>query len=77
MLKKLAGNSFVGIFEGIFFSHDLADAFSQMYEKRRYNDILFMVDTCQANTLYKRFYSPNILAIGSSKKSENSYSHHR
>lgn len=35
-----------------------------------------MVDTCQANTLYERFYSPNILAAGSSAKGENSYSHH-
>jgi len=57
-------------------SHDMADAFSQMFEKKRYKDILFMVDTCQANTLYKQFYSPNILAIGSSKLGENSYSHH-
>jgi phosphatidylinositol glycan class K len=55
-------------------SHDLADSFEQMYEKRRYNEILFMVDTCQANTLYKQFYSPNILAIGSSRYAENSYS---
>jgi len=57
-------------------SHDLADTFEQMYQKKRYNEILFMVDTCQANTLYKRFYSPNILAIGSSRFAENSYSHH-
>jgi len=35
-----------------------------------------MIDTCQANTLYKQFYSPNILAIGSSRYAENSYSHH-
>lgn len=33
-----------------------------------------MVDTCQANTLYSKFYSPNILAMGSSEKDENSYS---
>ncbi|EFA83807.1 phosphatidylinositol glycan [Heterostelium album PN500] len=57
-------------------SYDLSDAFKQMYEKKRYNEILFMVDTCQANTLYKRFNSPNILAIGSSRLGENSYSHH-
>jgi len=57
-------------------SHDLADAFEQMYEKRRYHEILFMVDTCQANTLFKSFYSPNIVAVGSSEKGENSYSHH-
>jgi len=57
-------------------SRELADAFAQMHEKRRYNEILFMVDTCQAQTLYKRLYSPRILAVGSSDKGENSYSHH-
>ncbi|GAA6002351.1 hypothetical protein JCM10207_001077 [Rhodosporidiobolus poonsookiae] len=55
---------------------DLADAFGGMWAKKRYHEILFMVDTCQANTLYSKFYSPNILATGSSKKDENSYSHH-
>lgn len=57
-------------------SHDLADAFEQMYEKRRYNEIFFMIDTCQANTMYSKFYSPNILAVGSSMIDESSYSHH-
>lgn len=57
-------------------AQDIADAFEQMWEKRRYNEILFMIDTCQANTMYSRFYSPNILAVGSSKLDENSYSHH-
>lgn len=57
-------------------AQDIADAFGQMWEKRRYNEILFMIDTCQANTMYSRFYSPNILAVGSSELDENSYSHH-
>jgi phosphatidylinositol glycan class K len=57
-------------------SKDIADCFQQMWQKQRYNEILFMVDTCQANTLYNHFYSPNILAIGSSDYRENSYSHH-
>jgi phosphatidylinositol glycan class K len=35
-----------------------------------------MVDTCQANTLYERLYSPNVLAAGSSRRGQNSYSHH-
>ncbi|GAA5899370.1 hypothetical protein JCM6882_009101 [Rhodosporidiobolus microsporus] len=55
---------------------DIADAFGGMWAKKRYNEIFFMVDTCQAHTLYSKFYSPNILAAGSSKKDENSYSHH-
>lgn len=80
-------------------SWDLADAFEQMWEKkryvygvylkpllnsrgltvgewRRYNEMLFMIDTCQANTLYKHFYSPNIIATGSSEIDQSSYSHH-
>jgi GPI-anchor transamidase subunit K len=40
----------------------------------RYNEIFFMIDTCQANTMYSKFYSPNILATGSSRIRENSYS---
>ena len=57
-------------------SHDIADAFAQMYAKKRYNEIFFMIDTCQANTMYSKFYSPNILAVGSSELDESSYSHH-
>ncbi|ORZ18471.1 peptidase C13 family-domain-containing protein [Absidia repens] len=57
-------------------AYDLADAFKQMSEKNRYNEIFFMIDTCQANTMYKRIDSPNILATGSSKLGESSYSHH-
>ncbi|RII12217.1 hypothetical protein CUC08_Gglean005309 [Alternaria sp. MG1] len=55
---------------------DLADAFGQMWEKKRYHEILFMIDTCQANTMYSKFYSPNILATGSSEIDQSSYSHH-
>ncbi|KAL7270563.1 glycosylphosphatidylinositol anchor biosynthesis [Rhizina undulata] len=55
---------------------DIADAFEQMWEKKRYHEMLFMIDTCQANTMYSKFYSPNILATGSSELDESSYSHH-
>ncbi|KAJ1675094.1 glycosylphosphatidylinositol anchor biosynthesis, partial [Spiromyces aspiralis] len=56
-------------------SQDIADAFAQMRAKRRYNEILFMADTCQANTLYSRFKSPNVLSVGSSELGQNSYSY--
>lgn len=51
-------------------------AFSHCFFYIRYNEIFFMIDTCQANTMYKRIDSPNILATGSSKLGESSYSHH-
>ncbi|THU56104.1 hypothetical protein C4D60_Mb11t13740 [Musa balbisiana] len=57
-------------------SHDLADAVRQMKEKSRFKELLIMVDTCQAATLFSQLQSPGVLAIGSSMKSENSYSHH-
>ncbi|XP_010689951.2 uncharacterized protein LOC104903588 [Beta vulgaris subsp. vulgaris] len=57
-------------------SHDLADAVKQMKEKRRFKELLIMVDTCQAATLFNQLQSPGVLAIGSSRKGENSYSHH-
>lgn len=57
-------------------SWDLADAFAQMREKKRYNEMLFMIDTCQANTLYRQFYSQGMIATGSSEEDESSYSHH-
>jgi GPI-anchor transamidase subunit K len=64
-------------------AQDIADAFGQMHEKRRYivlisryNEILFMIDTCQAASMYSRIYSPNILSAASSQTGESSYSHH-
>lgn len=57
-------------------SNDIADAFAQMRSQRRYNKIFWLSDTCQAATLQNKFYSPDIVALGSSGKSENSYSHH-
>lgn len=53
---------------------DLADAFAQMHAKRRYNEVLLIVDTCQANSMYSKLYSPGIIATGSSQLGENSYS---
>jgi glycosylphosphatidylinositol transamidase (GPIT) subunit GPI8 len=35
-----------------------------------------MIDTCQANTLYRQFYAPGVIATGSSEEDESSYSHH-
>ena len=55
---------------------ELADAFEQMWQKQRYNEIFFMVDTCQSQSMFQLFYSPNILAVGSSRVGEDSLSHH-
>ena len=57
-------------------SREIADAFSQMYLKGRYKEILFIVDTCQAESMSSQLYSPNIIGIGSSRIGQDSLSHH-
>ena len=54
-------------------SMGLADAFHQMDQQRRYNEILFIIETCQANSLYNQFYSDRVLALGCSETGQNSY----
>ncbi|NXT74636.1 GPI8 transamidase, partial [Zapornia atra] len=41
----------------------------------RYNELLFIIDTCQGASMYERFYSPNIMALASSQVGEDSLSH--
>ena len=55
-------------------SWDIAHALQQMQVMGRYNEVLFMVDTCQGATLYTRFYSKNVISLAGSLKGENSYS---
>lgn len=55
-------------------SVELADVFEQMWQKRRYNQLLFMIDSCQAESMFLQVYSPNILGIASSKVGEDSFS---
>lgn len=57
-------------------STDIAHAFSQMHLQNRYKQLFWISDTCQAASLQNVFYSPNIIAIGSSGQNENAYSHH-
>lgn len=57
-------------------SIELADVFEQMWQKGRYNELLFLADTCQAASLYEKCYSPNILAAASARVGEDSLSHH-
>ncbi len=55
-------------------SFDLADAFHGMSQKQRFNEMLVIADTCQANTLYERLHSPNVVMVGSSARGESSWS---
>lgn len=55
-------------------SIEFADVIEQMWQKKRYNSLLFMIDSCQAESMFKEFYSPNLLGIASSKIGEDSLS---
>ena len=49
-------------------SNDIASVFSQMYELKRYHEILFISDTCQAFTMADEISVPNVFSVGSSLK---------
>ena len=53
---------------------DIADALAQMKAKGRFKELLFIIDTCQAATLFEGFRTPDVVAVGSSLRSESSYS---
>jgi phosphatidylinositol glycan class K len=57
-------------------SSDVASAFSQMYHLKRYKEILFISDTCQAFTMADEIVAPNVYSVGSSLKGQNSYASH-
>jgi len=59
-------------------AQDVRDAIQQMHAARRYRSILFILDTCQAATLFYQLTpdtTPNVITLASSKLDENSYSY--
>ncbi|XP_031552084.1 GPI-anchor transamidase-like [Actinia tenebrosa] len=57
-------------------SVELADAFEQMWQKRRYHELFLIVDSCQAHSMTLKIYSPNVVGVGSSLVGQDSLSHH-
>merc|ERR1719499_106334 len=56
-------------------SQDLADVFTMMHKNKRYNEILFAADTCQASSMGSAFTAPNVFSLASSQVGESSYSY--
>jgi GPI-anchor transamidase subunit K len=56
---------------------DIADAFETMRLKGMFRELFWLADTCRAASLHNEFYSPGILAFGSSgaKDGDKAYSH--
>ncbi len=56
-------------------SDDIALIFDEMYSRKRYNEILMIVDSCQASTFMSKVTAPNIISLSSSQKNENSFAY--
>lgn len=48
-------------------STDISDSLSQMAAQRRYGRMLFIVDTCQAESLFAGLTAPDVITVASSK----------
>lgn len=57
-------------------SADLAAAVGQMHAAGRYGQMLIMLDTCQAATMYSEITAPGWVGIASSKLGQSSYALH-
>ncbi|OAF70432.1 GPI transamidase [Intoshia linei] len=56
-------------------SQEFADTVNHMYQLKRYNSILFIIDTCHAESMFTKIYSPNVVSIASSRRIEDSFSY--
>ena len=57
-------------------AQDLSNVLQKMYNAKKYKQIVFVADTCQAFTLFDKVNAPNVLTLGTSLKNENAYAHH-
>jgi phosphatidylinositol glycan class K len=55
---------------------DIADTIHEMSELGWFGNMAWFGDTCRAASLHNEFYSPNVLAVGSSQERQSSYSKH-
>lgn len=57
-------------------SQDIATIMDLLYENKKFDQALFIADTCQAFTLFDKLSTPNVLALGTSLRDQNAYAHH-
>jgi len=56
-------------------SNDLGKVYHEMNLKKMYKEIVMIIDTCQAMSLFDDVEAPNLILIGSSSRNESAYSH--
>jgi glycosylphosphatidylinositol transamidase (GPIT) subunit GPI8 len=56
---------------------DLHAALAEMARKQRFRQLLLVLDTCEAQSMFvqQEFNVPGVIAVGSSSLGENSYAH--
>lgn len=52
--------------------YDLQKSFEELYNKNKFNEMVSILDSCEAATVYKNLSTPNVFGIGSSVKDFNS-----
>ena len=57
-------------------TRDITVALTEMHLKRRFNNLLFIADTCQASTLLSGVDTPGVTALSSSAEGENSFAYY-
>ena len=57
-------------------SQDIASVMDLLYEHKKFDQALFIADTCQAFTLFDKITTPNVLTLGTSLREQNAYAHH-
>jgi GPI-anchor transamidase subunit K len=57
-------------------AQDIGNLLERMHQEGRYDELLFLADTCQAFTLFDKVTAPNVLTLGTSLKDQNAYAHH-
>ena len=53
--------------------YDVKATIEEMKRKKRFNEMLWIADTCQASTLFRHLSRPDVATISSSGLGENSY----
>eukprot|EP00041_Stephanoeca_diplocostata_P019353 m.416535 g.416535 ORF g.416535 m.416535 type:complete len:279 (-) comp21281_c0_seq2:883-1719(-) len=55
-------------------SDEMGDCFEQMHQQRRYNQILFIIETCHGESMIDTIHSPNVIGLSSSIRAHESRS---
>jgi phosphatidylinositol glycan class K len=56
-------------------SQAIADVFYIMEQQKRFGEILFISDTCQADSMLQKIYTQNVIGISTSRVGQSSYSY--